>query len=301
MESQRPPMVELVDEDGRVAVDLPCVACGYNLRTLRVDGVCPECSAAVEPSLYQGRLSWADREWVETLAGGTVALAFSALLTFVFGGAAFAAALSGAEDVAACCFVLGLMAGGFFGVLGFFFVTEPEPHRRDGRVGLRWRRPARCGFAATIAVPIVAALITLAPLADFLRVGLLGIAAGALMLGPVATVFCLFRHLGDLMARVPNPRLAYLARLEAISLGLVNAVCLVIFAANVAIPVPYQVSAVGLIVVVAGSLSVVGAALAILFAAARVLSRVRRHAGISEKLALPQPGAAKIVARESKV
>jgi len=30
-----------------VASDLACEACGYNLRTLSNDGVCPECGTAV--------------------------------------------------------------------------------------------------------------------------------------------------------------------------------------------------------------------------------------------------------------
>lgn len=32
---------------GRVEIDLPCASCGYNLRTLRWDGRCPECATPV--------------------------------------------------------------------------------------------------------------------------------------------------------------------------------------------------------------------------------------------------------------
>ena len=34
-----------------ISGDLLCVNCGYNLRTLRVDGLCPECSMPVAKSL----------------------------------------------------------------------------------------------------------------------------------------------------------------------------------------------------------------------------------------------------------
>jgi hypothetical protein len=35
----------------RVEGDVPCGRCGYNLRTLAVEGVCPECAALVGESL----------------------------------------------------------------------------------------------------------------------------------------------------------------------------------------------------------------------------------------------------------
>jgi hypothetical protein len=37
--------------DTHVAIDTPCVACGYNLRTLPVAGMCPECHAPVDEAL----------------------------------------------------------------------------------------------------------------------------------------------------------------------------------------------------------------------------------------------------------
>jgi hypothetical protein len=45
-------------DEVRVPEDLACIRCGYNLRTLREDGVCPECGDAVAESLrYRGRLT----------------------------------------------------------------------------------------------------------------------------------------------------------------------------------------------------------------------------------------------------
>lgn len=37
----------------RICLDLPCTICGYNLRTCRVDGVCPECGTAISESLSE--------------------------------------------------------------------------------------------------------------------------------------------------------------------------------------------------------------------------------------------------------
>jgi predicted RNA-binding Zn-ribbon protein involved in translation (DUF1610 family) len=36
-----------LDAEGRVAEDVACIRCGYNLRTLYHDGRCPECDADV--------------------------------------------------------------------------------------------------------------------------------------------------------------------------------------------------------------------------------------------------------------
>ncbi len=42
---------QLFDNAGRLKVSLPCVRCGYDLRTLPCDGCCPECGAAVEETM----------------------------------------------------------------------------------------------------------------------------------------------------------------------------------------------------------------------------------------------------------
>lgn len=57
------------DEHGRIAVDLACIQCGYNLRTLREADTCPECGAAVALS-SQDRLETADRVWLAGMCRG---------------------------------------------------------------------------------------------------------------------------------------------------------------------------------------------------------------------------------------
>jgi len=39
------------DADGRLLVDIRCVKCGYNLRSLRTDGACSECGESVSVSI----------------------------------------------------------------------------------------------------------------------------------------------------------------------------------------------------------------------------------------------------------
>ena len=48
--------------------NLPCLRCGYNLRTLNNDTRCPECSTSVAASLDTTLLRYADPSWTSILA-----------------------------------------------------------------------------------------------------------------------------------------------------------------------------------------------------------------------------------------
>src|ERR1700733_1253483 len=47
-----------------VMKDLPCRSCGYNLRTLSIDGICPECATPVRVSMRGDLLREADPIWL---------------------------------------------------------------------------------------------------------------------------------------------------------------------------------------------------------------------------------------------
>src|SRR5258705_2195778 len=48
--------------------NIPCLRCGYNLRTLRTDARCPECSTLIASSLDASLLRYADPSWTGVLA-----------------------------------------------------------------------------------------------------------------------------------------------------------------------------------------------------------------------------------------
>src|SRR5438128_2549555 len=64
----------LVDAEGRVCVDAVCLGCGYNLRSLPEDAVCPECAQPVRRSLAGEQLRFAQAQWVRLLARGATCL-----------------------------------------------------------------------------------------------------------------------------------------------------------------------------------------------------------------------------------
>jgi hypothetical protein len=65
--------------------NLPCLHCGYNLRTLSTDARCPECSAPIAASLNPALLRYEDPSWTSTLSlsMGLLLLATSLELLYI--------------------------------------------------------------------------------------------------------------------------------------------------------------------------------------------------------------------------
>jgi predicted RNA-binding Zn-ribbon protein involved in translation (DUF1610 family) len=67
-------------DDGRIADDLACAECGYNLKTIAVSAACPECGMSVVVSARGDRLDGAPRPWLNRLARGAWWLRVSVVL-----------------------------------------------------------------------------------------------------------------------------------------------------------------------------------------------------------------------------
>jgi hypothetical protein len=63
-----------------VPTDLTCRQCGYNLYTLALVGVCPECGCPVEHSLRGFLLKYAAPEWIRRVARGSLLLVIAVAL-----------------------------------------------------------------------------------------------------------------------------------------------------------------------------------------------------------------------------
>jgi hypothetical protein len=59
-----------LNAEGRVAGDLACIQCGYNLRTLHREAKCPECGLEVARSMRGDRLRYSDPAWLAKVAVG---------------------------------------------------------------------------------------------------------------------------------------------------------------------------------------------------------------------------------------
>jgi hypothetical protein len=114
----------ILDAAGRIDEDLPCRKCGYNLRGLLPNGICPECSSQVTRSLQDDRLSLCNPIWVRTLASGT---AFVALGVTIFALDFISSALGFGKKIPSLA-RFALVGGWMIATtIGFWRVTTPEP------------------------------------------------------------------------------------------------------------------------------------------------------------------------------
>lgn len=119
-----------VDDQGRVDVDLPCLECGYNLRTQSLEtGRCPECSLPVGRSAVGNRLHFCDPDWLTRVGHGLTALGLA-----------------------------GIAVGGITAVTW----SQVDGSLKIGVNGLRWRSQYLESFVAGQGYPSVVVLIATA-------------------------------------------------------------------------------------------------------------------------------------------
>ena len=70
------------DPAGHLDVDLPCIACGYNLRGLPRDGNCPECDRSIDNSINYGSLILRS-EWVARMTAAIALLTIWPAIRFL--------------------------------------------------------------------------------------------------------------------------------------------------------------------------------------------------------------------------
>ncbi len=72
-----------LDSAGRVAQDVPCRTCGYNLRGLSPDDRCPECGTAVARSMRGDLLAAADPAWLRRVCRGQLYIGIGGVVLLV--------------------------------------------------------------------------------------------------------------------------------------------------------------------------------------------------------------------------
>jgi hypothetical protein len=182
-------MHNLIDQD------LVCVACGYNLRTQAVDGVCPECGRSVQSTLKFPHLSRSAPRWLTSLVDSVTVL----LVAFAFAVAAYCLE-GGGDELPAALLATTAWALAWFAV---WLLTRPEPGSRQT---LRWRAWFLRLFAT---LPYVPAFGIARIFQAFDLPGAL--AAGSLMIFMIPATFLYYDHLFESAFRLPNKLLAWQA------------------------------------------------------------------------------------------
>lgn len=186
-----------VNAEARIAIDLPCLKCGYDLRTLELTGLCPECGKPVAESttVYLSRPC----EWLNSVGDaadllGAVWFTLSGVLSLI----GIAAGLSGTPAMFVGALLLAMLFVVLCGIL-LIALTRPEPG--CARPWFSARRLIRCCLV-TIPACLMAMLATLAP---FRPVAAADVVLGCLFLAPVALLPpALLRHLSNLLSRAPD-------------------------------------------------------------------------------------------------
>lgn len=175
-----------LDAQQRIAVDLPCTACGYNLRTLPAAARCPECAAEVDRTLAFCR---EQPRWLEGVANSLIALVVLCVAIPVIGGlSALLFQLGMLAGVGALLVAL-LVTGALVIVPGSLFVlSSPPPAAREAAASRvsRWlvSIPA---LTAVVSVPIALVFADAAYVWPAAAVGVAGLLALACL--PAALVW----------------------------------------------------------------------------------------------------------------
>jgi len=149
-----------------------CVGCGYDLRSLPVDGPCPECGRAIAESLGGRRLAAADARWLARLAIGQsmvdrglhlalISFGVMPLIAIGFGVLLFYGSFIAATvEIIFPVLLVVLLIGTGLVWFGAMLVTAPDPSESGEEPPQSARRLARWGLGASIVCCLLAFLVT---------------------------------------------------------------------------------------------------------------------------------------------
>lgn len=191
------------DADGRLTGNVACIRCGYNLRTMALDSVCPECGSPVHGSLGVDDL---DVRWVRKVWHGLNWVAGAALLLVAVAVAdSMAGPLhreTGGVAVVQVLILAGLVASVILWALAAAMVTAGAADQPEE--GLTARRVARVGLMAPVPLWVGFALFMEFVLGRPHGGGVMLLVVLLLAVGVVA----LLLHLARLARRLGRPALA---------------------------------------------------------------------------------------------
>ena len=204
-----------VAPDAHVTDDLPCLKCGYNLRSLPVTADCPECGTSVHESARLAWLSQHEPKWLRKLSRATIWIGIATTCVMVYLCMALLATVSIVSVPVGVVFVfIGILAlGAVAAFVGCWQITCQHPRTRIGRIWVRL--VARWSVVASIACFLLAILVLFLYGSDGTAVPLVICSVLFLGIGTWATL----TYASCLAAKIPEVRLVRQARIIAWGFG----------------------------------------------------------------------------------
>lgn len=214
---------DLAPAAAAIGMDTPCIHCGYNLRGLTADGMCPECGKLIGDSLRGDLLRFANANWLRKVRLGIALHLWSIGLGIVLGAIGGGLAAGGAIGAGFVTWVQLLVV--VIGLWGTFALTTREPREALQDEGVSVRTLLRTAACLGVVAYMVHLGEELLPEVVLQAVGILGI-----FVAPVQHVLFLV-YLRRFALRVPDEKL-YRSSTRLIYVG---AVCYGLFAVAAAI------------------------------------------------------------------
>jgi len=195
----------MFDPGPAINIDLACIGCGYNLRGLSPEHLCPECRTPITQSLRGDLLKYSDLNWLGTIKKGIKLFLTTLVLSlFLVIGAGVIATMGGPADF--LILVVPILIGGLL-LWAVYLTTTQEPRVTYSESGMSLRRVIRvCAVLNFIGSIFEMGFGFDIPseLTEFI-VGLIS-AAGAL--GATVSYYGMLVYLRRFAFRIPNPKLA---------------------------------------------------------------------------------------------
>lgn len=205
------PAAVRLDEKGGLAEDIACRKCGYNLRGLRTEGVCPECGTAVGRSLYGDFLRYCDPAWVRTLAKGMnwiVAAVIACVVLGCAGGGLVGAARFMMPRFTVLPLQWIIVVADVVALVGYWLATTPDPAtgRDDGVSSRKLVRVTKvCGVLIGLMAPVMMELTSMLGASHTLLSIVAAVLEGVLSIIGTIVVFLYARTLA---LRIPDEKTA---------------------------------------------------------------------------------------------
>ena len=192
--------------------DLPCIQCGYNLRTQLMGGNCPECGTPVSRSVRTDQLHQSDIGWLASLRTGAMVMFTGIFAIIVFGVvlacggivllAPGSASPGGPEMVFLIVqLLIGITVAGTFG-FAVFKLTMPEPGRQTPKQSCS---VARYTLLTYFTLGLLATVIGMAP--SVIAEAVSAILSLINMVLGITGFIAMMLYARSLAARIPDPSL----------------------------------------------------------------------------------------------